>query len=305
MSSRLSSVAILAFSAAGISGLANFLNKIAVTAIPDPIFYTFLKNGLSALLLLSVLVLSSRWQEVRQLSKHDWLKLVLIGVIGGSIPFILFFVGLSMTSAVSASLIHKTLFIWVALLAIPFLGERIGKIQWAALGLLLFGNFFLGSWQQLAFGKGELMIFAATLFWAIENIIAKRALQNISSLLLTSGRMILGSLILLLVVLWQGSIGFVAALNYQQWALTLIISILLFGFVLAWYSALARASATLVASLLVPASLITSLLSLIFQAKALTFVESLSSGLIILAMAILVWSNRYARAGKYAPASHY
>ena len=50
----------------------------------------------------------------------------MIGVIGGSVPFILFFNGLAMASAPSAAFIHKTLFVWVVLLAVPFLGERLG-----------------------------------------------------------------------------------------------------------------------------------------------------------------------------------
>lgn len=293
MLSRLGSVAILSLGAAVISGLANFLNKMAVTTIPDPVFYTFLKNGLTAVLLLAVLVFSSRWRELKSLNRPDWLKLLAIGIIGGSLPFALFFIGLSMTSAVSASLIHKTLFIWVALLAIPFLGERLGKIQWAALGLLLFGNFFLGSWQQLVFGKGELMIFGATLLWAVENIIAKRALQKVSSILLASARMILGSVILMILAVWQGGIGLISELNYQQWGLTIIIATLLFAFVLTWYTALARAPATLVASLLVPASLITSLLSIIFSDKALARNDIISSLIIIVALLLLIIGYRF------------
>ncbi len=295
MSSKLSLVVSLSLGAAGISGLANFLNKMAVTAIPDPVFYTFLKNGLAALLLLSVLVLSSRWRELKQLNKNDWFKLLAIGVIGGSIPFILFFVGLSMTSAVSASLIHKTLFIWVALLAIPFLGERLGKIQWAALGLLLFGNFFLGTWQQLEFGRGELMILGATLFWAVENIIAKKALRNISSLLLTSARMVIGSVIIMAIVWWQGNLSLISQLNYEQWGLTAIIAVLLFAYVLSWYTALKLAPATLVASLLVPASLVTSLLSLIFLDKAFTRNDMISSLVMLLALGLLLVGYKFKR----------
>lgn len=39
-----------------------------------------------------------------------------------------------MASAPSAALIHKSLFIWVALLALPLLGERPGNWQAAEVG---------------------------------------------------------------------------------------------------------------------------------------------------------------------------
>ena len=52
------------------------------------------------------------------------------------IAFLLFFSGLAMASAPTAAFIHKTMFIWVALMAVPFLGERLGLVPVAALGAL-------------------------------------------------------------------------------------------------------------------------------------------------------------------------
>ena len=306
MSTKFSSAIALALGAALISGISNFLNKAGVTAVADPVLYTFLKNGLVAVLLLSVLIFTARWREIKALTKPNWFKLVAIGVVGGSLPFALFFTGLSMTSAVSASLIHKTLFIWVALIALPFLGERLGKIQWAALGLLLVGNFFLGAWQQLTFGTGELLIFIATLLWAVENIIAKRALRQLSSLLVASARMILGSALLLVAVIAQGGLAALGNLSFEQWGWTVLAAVLLLGYVISWYAALQRAPATVVASLLVPASLVTSLLSLIFLDKALTATETLSSVIVVLAVVALVWGGRrLTRAAGYVEAKNY
>ena len=306
MSTKFSSAIALALGAALISGISNFLNKAGVTAVADPVLYTFLKNGLVAVLLLSVLIFTARWREIKALTKPNWFKLVAIGVVGGSLPFALFFTGLSMTSAVSASLIHKTLFIWVALIALPFLGERLGKIQWAALGLLLVGNFFLGAWQQLTFGTGELLIFIATLLWAVENIIAKRALRQLSSLLVASARMILGSALLLVAVIAQGGLAALGNLSFEQWGWTVLAAVLLLGYVISWYAALQRAPATVVASLLVPASLVTSLLSLIFLDKALTATEILSSVIVVLAVVALVWGGRrLTRAAGYVEAKNY
>lgn len=281
----------LALTAAAISGLSNFVNKLAVDVVAQPVLYTFLKNGLVAIILLSALIISKQWREVKDLKKSDWFKLVAIGVVGGSIPFVLFFTGLTMTTAVSASLIHKTLFVWVTLLAIPFLHERLGIIQWAALGLLLFGNFFLGAWQQLSLGTGELMILAATIFWAIENIIAKKALKNLSSQLVAAARMSFGSVFLLVVVALQGNFSIISNLSTAQWGWTILTSVLLFGYVTSWYSALKLAPALVVASLLVPASLVTSALSLIFLNKSFSVTELISSACVVVAVGVLVWSH--------------
>lgn len=292
MKTKFSVAVWLALGAAVISGLSNFVNKLAVDVVAQPVLYTFLKNGLVAIILLSALIISKQWREVKDLKKSDWFKLVAIGVVGGSIPFVLFFTGLTMTSAVSASLIHKTLFVWVTLLAIPFLQERLGKIQWLALGLLLFGNFFLGAWQQLEFGPGEAMILAATIFWAVENIIAKKALKNLSSQLVAAARMSLGSVFLLIVVALQGNLYAFGNLSTTQWWWTILTAVLLFGYVTSWYAALQRAPASVVASLLVPASLVTSLLSLIFLNKSFTANDLLSAVCMMVAIIILAWGSR-------------
>lgn len=292
MNNKFSSAIVLALTAALVSGVSNFVNKLVVDTIQQPVVFTFIKNVLVAVLLLSILAVTAKWREVRDLKKPDWFKLVAIGIIGGSIPFVLFFTGLTLTSAVSASLIHKTLFVWVTLLAIPFLQERLGKIQWAALGLLFFGNFFLGAWQQLTFGLGELMILAATLLWAVENIIAKKALKNLSSQLVAAARMSFGAILLLIVVAIQGNLAIVGSLNFTQWSWTILTAIFLFAFVTSWYAALKRAPVTIVASLLVPASLITSLLSLVFLNKSFTVFEIVSAACIIVAVFVLAWSSR-------------
>ena len=108
-----------------ISGVSVFISKIGVTVINNPIVYTTLKNTMVALLLMGLIIAVKKWAEVKSLTKPQWLKLLAIGVVGGSIPFALFFSGLSKTSAINAALIHKTLFLWVLLLAIPILKERL------------------------------------------------------------------------------------------------------------------------------------------------------------------------------------
>ena len=111
---------IFALSAAFVSGVSLFVNKFAVTAMKDPTLFTMLKNSLVAVGLIGVVFLAGRHKEIRGLSRSQWLRLFAIGVIGGALPFPLFFTGLSPTRAVGGAFLQKTLFFWGALLAIPF-----------------------------------------------------------------------------------------------------------------------------------------------------------------------------------------
>ena len=287
---KLKLAVILAMATAVISGTNNFLTKIAVTAVQDPVAFTFLKNAVVGVFLVGIIIAAKKWGEIRRLNRMQAIQLSLIALIGGAIPFILFFTGLTMIPAVNAAFIHKTLFIWVAILAIPYLKERLGSIQIAALLLLLAGNLVMGV-PKLKFGTGEMLILAATLLWAVENIIAKKALANLSSLTVAGARMALGSVFIFLVVLAQGNAGQLLALNATQWGWTLLTSVLLLGYVTTWYTALKIAPATLVAALLVPATLITNVLNGIFITHSITLLQIYNGLLLILGTTLIIWGN--------------
>lgn len=279
----------LALGAAVISGTNNFLTKLAVTAVKDPIIYTTLKNLIVALFLAGAIIAWKKWPEIKSLDKNRLWKLLAIGIIGGSIPFALYFTGLSKTTAVNASLIHKTLFLWVAIFALPILKERLAPWQWLGITAIFGANLMIGGFTGFKFNAGEFMILTATILWAIENIIAKKALRDISSLTVAGARMILGSLLLLLLVFWQGGGEIVYQLNSQQWLWALLTSALLFGYVICWYTALKHAPATYVATLLVPATLITNLLSAIFITKSMQFSQIISGVLFAAGAALVIY----------------
>lgn len=246
-----------------ISGVANFLNKNALAVVKDSFVFTTAKNILVALVLTGLVLTPSIWRQMKSLKRRDWLLLSAIGVIGGSLPFVLFFKGLSITSAVQASFIHKTLFIWVTLLAMPLLKEKLTRWQGLALMMLLAGNLLLGGFGAWHFGWGEILVFLATLLWACEYIIAKKALQNISARLVAWARMFFGAIILIIWLTISGKIGTLVSLNNFQWSWIALMSLLLLGYVGFWYAALKRHPVSVVASILVLASPVTTLISAI------------------------------------------
>ncbi|MBT4175080.1 EamA family transporter, partial [archaeon] len=80
-----------------ISGFSIFINKLGVQGI-DPYIFTFLKNTLVAVFLFSIIILAYQYKKLKQLKLKQWFQLALVGLLGGSIPFLLFFKGLTLTS---------------------------------------------------------------------------------------------------------------------------------------------------------------------------------------------------------------
>lgn len=270
------------------SGVNSFLTKIAVTAVANPIVFTTLKNAIVAIFIIGIILGLRKWREIKSLTKEQSIKLIAIGAIGGSVPFALFFTGLLKTSAINAALIHKTLFLWVLLFAIPILKERITKLQWVGIGAIFAANLFIGGFVGFKLNAGELMILGATILWAVENIIAKKALKELSSITVAAARMTIGSFLLFLLVFWQGNVGMLSGMGTMQWGWTILTSLLLLGYVFTWYTALKYAPATYVAMLIIPATLITNILSVIFITHSFTVSQLISSLLYVAGITLII-----------------
>ncbi len=285
-----------ALAAAVISGFAIYINKLAVTEMGDPFIFTTVKNLAVALLLFAILILPRALPEIRRLSRKQWLALGAIGCVGGSVPFLLFFYGLSLGTAVGAAFIHKTLFVWVAILAVFFLGERLGKFHIVALLTLVGGSILLLGWpSSWLIGQGELMIFMATLFWAVEMVIAKKVMGKMSSSVAIFGRMFFGAIVMISYLAATGNLGAIATFSGQQVGWVALTSLFLFGYVSCYYTGLKYAPASIVASILVLGSVITSLLYAIIDTRR--FAPEQIAGMVLITIAILALWHLTSRVG--------
>ena len=251
----------LALATALISGVSVFLNGRYVKMFDDPTLLAAVRNGLVGLVLVGVAIAAGGLGELRRISWRQRAGLLGVGVIGGGLSFALFFNGLALSSSPAAAIIHKTLFVWVAALAIPFLGERVGPLQVGALGLLLAGTVVLAPAGSVGAGLGEAMVVAATLLWSVEVIVAKRLLRGgVPVSLVAAARMAIGSVVLFTIVGTTGNASAVFAFDGQQWFAIAITTALLVGYVLSWFGALQRAPATSVTSVLVVGAVVTTVL---------------------------------------------
>jgi len=278
---------LLVFTTAFISGFSIFINKFGVKEF-NPYLFTFLKNALVAFFLVGLLLGLKEFKNLAKLSRKDWLTLAIIGLVGGSIPFLLFFKGLSLTTAANSAFIHKTMFLYVALLAAIFLKERVsGKILLGALLLLLGNSIFL---KILPYGsrEGDILVLLATLFWAVENVISKNALKRLSPRIVAFGRMGIGSLFILLFLLASGNIQAISKLTPLHFQWILISSAILFGYVTTWYTGLKYIPVSVATSILLLGSPITSLLTFFFAGGKLTQNQILGTILISAGIATIL-----------------
>lgn len=209
-----------------------FVNKLAVTGISDPVLFAGAKNLIVGVILIGVLLALGKRHEVAALTKPQWTKLAAVGVIGGSLPFALFFSGLSQIPAVNGAILHKTLFIFVAILAAVFLRERLSALQWLGVAALFVANLLVGGFSGFSDSFAELLVLVATVLWAIENVIAKKVLSEVSSVVVASARMVIGGGVLAVFLLASGRLSGFGALSMESLLWILVTSGLLCGYVL-------------------------------------------------------------------------
>jgi len=258
---------ILAAATALISGFAVFINAYGVRAWAgtgaSTAAYTTFKNLVAALLLGAIAYAVARRSpagSLRPANASQWRRLALVGVIGGGVPFLLFFEGLARASSGQAAFIHKTLLIWVALLALPLLAERLNAVHVGAMVLLVAGQALITGVGGMAFGAGEVMILAATLLWAAEVIVAKRLLADVPAASVAVARMGIGAVVLIGWTLVTGGFASLGSLTAVHWGWALVTGLVLSGYVATWYGALARAQAVDVTAVLVFGAVVTALL---------------------------------------------
>ncbi|MFH1256334.1 MAG: DMT family transporter [Candidatus Diapherotrites archaeon] len=280
----------LVFLTAIISGFSIFLNKFGVQET-NPFIYTFLKNLVVAALLFSVILLFKDFKALKALSRKQWAKLFAIGAIGGSVPFLLYFYALKLTSAVNAGFIHKTIFIFASLMALFFLKEKLSKWFVLGAGLLLAANFILFS-KISSFNYADLLILGAVVFWAAENVLSKHVLEELSGNVVAFGRMFFGSALILSFLLISGNFSALGEIGVPQIEWILLTSALLFGYVFTYYNGLKHISVSSATAILLLGQPITAVLSMVFLQKTISAQEAMAFVLLVSGIALIVFSSR-------------
>jgi len=193
--------------------------------------------------------------------------LIAIGFIGGAVAFLLFFTGLKMTTSGRAAFLHKTLPVYVTILAVLFLKEKVTKKQSFALIIMFLGLLILTSsqipstvlWSNPSFG--DLLVIFATILWAVENVIAKHAMiDGESNFVVTFARMFIGAIFLFLSIPLFGKVNLLLTLTLEQTTNIIISTIILLGYVLFWYWGIKYINVSKAATILLLAPVVTLVL---------------------------------------------
>lgn len=287
---------ILIFLTAVVSTAVVFVSKYGVSVV-NPYVFTALKNIIVAFFFVGWLIMAKDWRILRQIKRKQWISLLTVGFVGGSVPFLLYFKGLSLTSEVQAAFIHKSMFIFIFVLAAVFLKEKISR-KLLIVGLSLFlGNILLLKLTPFNFGRGDFLILLATGLWAIENVLSKHLLRELPARIVVWARMFFGSVFIFIFLFLTNQVGLIFSLNVRQLGWVMITAVFLLSYVASWYAGLKYANVSTAAVILLLAGPMTALISL-FSGQFLFFNQI--AGLILTGLTVfLAFLTYYAKQRKF------
>jgi drug/metabolite transporter (DMT)-like permease len=270
-----------------ISGFAIYINSLGVSFFKDSTLYTTLKNAVVGVaLLLPLVFLASRRAEWKRLTGRQWAYLLLLAVVGGSVPYALFFRGLQLSTPVASSLLNHAQFLLVAVLALFFLRERHSVLVWLALATLLVGTVWGVNVTHAKWSLGDTLVALSTVLFAAGVILAKYLLRELSTLTVMTAKMSIGSLFLLIYLAATGRLGAIGTLSGRQWSFVVVTGLILLAFTVTAFLALRFASATVATAIPAASPLITTALVVLVPQQGLK--PSPVFGLALMAVALAV-----------------
>jgi len=130
---------------------------------------------------------------------------------------------------------------------------------------------------------GDLLVIGATILWALENVIARKAMINgETNFVVSFSRMFFGGIILFGVIGLTGKFDLLLSLTAQQWNNIFLSTVILFGYVLFWYWSMKYINVSKAATLLLLAPVVSLVLGIWWLGEPIHSVQLLGSALILI-----------------------
>jgi drug/metabolite transporter (DMT)-like permease len=178
------------------------------------------------------------------LTRADWQRIALLGIIGHFLYQHAFVAGVARTSASNAALIFGATPVAVALLSSLAGHERVPAARWAGFALSVLGIYVLvGRAATLSSTTltGDVLVFCGMLCWSIYSVVAQPLLQRHSPLVVTGYSMAIGATCYFLIAIPTLLSTQWAMISLTSWILMALSSLLALALsYMIWYTAVQR-----------------------------------------------------------------
>jgi drug/metabolite transporter (DMT)-like permease len=261
--------------------------KIGLEDIPA-LTFAGMRYVLAFLFLLPMAFRKTNRAALRELTSHDWIVLFVLGVIFYCGAQGAQFLGLSYLPAITTNLLLSFTSIVVALLAIFFLAEKPGLLQWIGMAIYLLGvtAFFYGASLPRDEVLGLVIVLMGVLATAIGALLGRYLNRDarLPAIVITSLSMGIGSVILLGV---GAAVQGIPKMSLQSWAIILWLALVNTAFAFTLWNHTLRALSAMESSIINSAMMIQiPILALLFLGEDISLKEGI--GMLLAGLGILM-----------------
>ena len=166
--------------------------KIAVSSI-EPFTLALLRFGIASVAMLLIIVATGR---VRKIERGDWVRFIMIGLLAVPLNQLLFLYGLKFTTAGRSALYYGATPIFVFLMAILYLNEKVTPLKIIGIAASFAGVAVILRGGRMDEGMffGDFLVILAVIAWAAYTVFGKSLLRKYGSLTVTAYALIIGTL---------------------------------------------------------------------------------------------------------------
>ena len=282
--------AILYFLLSAIAISSNYIvNRAGLKQGLDPVSFA-LTSGVIAAIFSSIYIIP-KTRELKMFSRPEWLNLIILGVIASGTSALTRFWGLSLTTAVNASLLSRSNILFTVPIAYIMLNERISKMAWLSVFIILSGCFILSTGGALITPQtGDLIIIFSALQVAFANCLAKKVMIRIPAGTVSMLRLIIGAIFMLISVpIFMGPSAFSSL--FDGFWYVIVSGVLTVTYVFGLYRGIGLSNASIGNTFHQFHAVLTVILAYVFLGESLSPIKGLG-GLLILVGAYLISKER-------------
>ena len=258
MNARILSLSIWLFAAVLSLGVIPLAKKMALLDGGGSMLVAFSTSFVSGMLIFTWLAAQGQFTKLAELSYRDWSAVLLVGALGSGIVPLLGIYAMTESSASNRALFQSAYPVATAIAARYFLHERLASSSYIWIGFICMGLILmnLSSGIGLSFVNWTFWPLLATLpLIGLSDVIAKRALDDLTPAVISVGRAVGGMLVLIIPMPWVFTEY--ADVTSKTWLWILLAGACMAVFAVSLYQVFDRTLATVAASLIALAPLLT------------------------------------------------
>jgi drug/metabolite transporter (DMT)-like permease len=269
--------------------------KLALREFPEATFNALRLVLASAVFLVAIAVVRAQANAGRRppeppLSRSEWRRVFVLGLLGTVLYQLLFLAGVARTSVANSALIFGSTPVAVAIMASIAGHDRLSWARWAGAALSFGGIYALvGQRAELSASSlaGDALVFGGMLCWSFYSVLAQPLLKRHSPLVITGWAMASGTVVYLVYAAGPMLRTDWSAISSTSWILMASSSLLALAFAyMVWYTAVQRigSSRTAIYSNLTP--IVAMIVAAAWLGEQITRAQILGAVLILSGIAI-------------------